>query len=92
MAVNFAPNRSAAPIVIVVFFKGEGADIEVPVVVPVPDLEVLHQGPVVVFVALRELLEVVGKAVEEYLARERVNKQGPELHDLVVFVLGAQVP
>jgi hypothetical protein len=55
---------------VVVLFNGEGAEAEVPVVVPVLDLEVLHQGPVVVFVALGELLEVVGTAVEELLARE----------------------
>lgn len=56
--------------VVVVLFNEEGAEAEVPVVVPVLDLEVLHQGPVVVFVALGELLEVVGTAVEELLARE----------------------
>ena len=46
------------------------ADTVPPVVLPVLDLEVLHERPVEVFVAFRQLLEVVGATVEELLARE----------------------
>lgn len=46
------------------------ADTVPPVVLPVLDLEVLHERPVEVFVAFRQLLEVVGAAVEELSARE----------------------
>ena len=48
----------------------EGADTVLPVVLPVLDLELLHEGPVVVPVAFGELLEVAGPAAEELLARK----------------------
>lgn len=48
----------------------DGADTVLPVVFPVLDLELLHEGPVVVLVAFRELLEVMGPAAEELLTRE----------------------
>lgn len=51
-------------------FLLERADTVPPVVLPVLDLEVLHERPVEVFVAFPQLLEAVGAAVEELLARE----------------------
>lgn len=48
----------------------ERADAELPVVVPILDLDVFHESPVVVSVASRELLEVLQSALQEFLARE----------------------
>lgn len=48
----------------------EGAVTKIPVVVSVLDLEILHEGPVVVSVAFRELLEFAGTTAEDFLARE----------------------
>lgn len=54
---QFTANESAATVefsVIVVVVVDDGAGTVVPVVVAVLDLEILHQGPVVVSVAFRQ--------------------------------------
>lgn len=61
-------NPSGVSLAPVLFFVR--ADAVLPPVLPVPNPEILHEGPVVGFVAFDELLEEVGTAAEELFARD----------------------
>lgn len=74
--VSFSSSSSSSttvrppPLIRLILLVLERADAVPPVVLPVLRLEILHQRPVVVPVALGELLEVVRSAAEELRARE----------------------
>lgn len=73
--VSFSSSSSSTtvrppPLIRLILLVLERADAVPPVVLPVLRLEILHQRPVVVPVALGELLEVVRSAAEELRARE----------------------